>query len=336
MLSSMMRRSAALPEEVFCVSGSRRGFAFVELMVVIAVSAILSAALLPAIQRIRERAERATCANNLKKIGFAVHSCQDIYAKLPPAIGGFPNLVHMLPFQGECSGCQDNPAKPSPALVPRIEAFPNPAGNAYGTIQFHLLPFLGEDELYHQTDPRGSHYNPQNNDWNFDGRKYVSRKAVPVYTCPSDPSANAKGYTLIAQDWGAGCYADNFQVFAPRGNWGGFARLPATFRNGTANTILFAERYASCDENMSAWAYQQFDRNAAVFAVWRRGPGSTFQSQPTPWDTDCDAAGASSSHRGGMNVGLGDGAVRFLARGIDGQTWWALCTPGDGNVLGDF
>ena len=252
--------------------------------------------------QIRESANRTMCCNNLKQIGLAVHHCQKTYNKLPPAIG----------------------------------AFPNPSGNAYGSIQFHLLPFLEQDNLYKQTATAGNSYNPQNNNWNFDGTTYVSRRALTVYTRPSDPSANGDGYCLIAPDWGAGCYADNFQVFAPENNWGGYARMPASFPDGISNTLLFAERYASCDDKMSAWAYQQFDRNAAVFAVWSRGPGSRFESQPNPWSIECDPSRASSSHRGGMNVGMGDGSARMLSSGIDGQTWWALCTPAGGEILGDF
>jgi len=57
--------------------------------------------------QIRESANRTMCCNNLKQIGLAVHHCQKTYNKLPPAIG----------------------------------AFPNPSGNAYGSIQFICCPF---------------------------------------------------------------------------------------------------------------------------------------------------------------------------------------------------
>jgi prepilin-type N-terminal cleavage/methylation domain-containing protein len=99
----------------------RPAFSLVELLVVIAIIGVLIALLLPAVQKVREAAARVQDANNLKQIGLALHHCNDVYKRLPPAYGNFPT--------------------PAGAVGP-------PAGT--GTLHYFLCPFLEQQNVYNQ------------------------------------------------------------------------------------------------------------------------------------------------------------------------------------------
>lgn len=350
-----------------------QGFTLIELLVVIAIMGLLMALLLPAIQRVREAANRMRCGNNLRQLVIAAHNYESNLGTLP----AFHNL------QGQLSG--------------------------NFSIQARLLPFIEQDNLRNLLnfdvsltvgccpgDLRPQFVEP-------------ARTVLRLFRCPSDgapdifevKSGTSGGATGRIFQYAGNNYHINLgsgvgtqydtRVPTDGMTWINAQVTLSDVKDGTSNTALFGESLLglglqrpgppandeqrkrvmvdlTClfiDRNMppatpglqgyvvpeDVHAFHALNMSSPLNRGWhgQRGAGwisgreyyTAYYHYHPPNSTIPDMLtcgwgifGARSNHVGGVNIGMCDGSVRFIRNSIQLATWRALGTRANGEVVG--
>jgi prepilin-type N-terminal cleavage/methylation domain-containing protein/prepilin-type processing-associated H-X9-DG protein len=314
------------------------GFTLIELLVVIAIIAVLIGLLLPAVQKVREAANRAQCLNNLKQVALAAENYHS-------TVGQFPVGVHL------------------PVMVGT-----RPTGGT--TLWVELLPYFEQDNLYKQWD----NFDDRNN---VGGTNATSAQVIKILLCPSDPLPElvVQITSSRAPPWARGFYGMSSyggnagKRSAQIGNapmYPGMTRdgifyIDSSVRfadiaDGTSNTFLFGERYhrdPQYDAEYSAlwagavpmaqWGAWGFVANAGSLSSVALSSAAPINYR-VPSGGDFASLGNrvcafGSGHPSGANFAFADGSVRFLGDATPLAMLQALSTCAGGEVIiwaGDY
>jgi len=298
----------------------RRAFTLIELLVVIAIIAILIGLLLPAVQKIREAANRMKCSNNLKQLGLGF---QNYHATMDHFPAGYVSGPQALNAEGTGPGW------------------------GWGAL---LLPYLEQDNLGKQIN--------YNLDIRHGSNAAARVQRLSVFRCPSDSPKG--GDTFAVVDAGGGTLTTvAFGNYVGVGGTEEVTATPDTgngvlYRNsrvrvgdildGSSNTIFAGERHSG-KSPMTTWVgavtgssnppliVGYDDEGPPTLILTNTGEAADGRVPNNPLDHVEDT---SSRHPGGVMFLYGDGSVRFLRHTLNPTTWEALGTRAGGEVLGDY
>jgi len=290
----------------------RRGFTLIELLVVIAIIAILIGLLLPAVQKVREAANRMKCSNNLKQMGLALHNYNDTYGTLPKGQYAWVNQATAMkpPYEGSWSW------------------------------QAQIQPFIEGDNIYAMSKTFAASGGSNWYSW-YNPACPIKQK---IYTCPSDSrggqSCPGASIGLPGHDQAITSYLGNSGQTST--SFDGVLYMDSQVRitdmtDGTSNTIMVGERPPASDLDFGWWfAAYGYDgkgngdcvmtSNDIAIANYFANSGNAVVTPP-PCDGPpankvgmvpgkpilfCDGSHYWSFHPGGVMFLFGDGATRYV------------------------
>jgi len=309
----------------------RKAFTLIELLVVIAIIAVLVGLLVPAVQKVREAANRMSCQNNMKQLGIAMHNFQTTRGYFPAAA---------------VTTATTN--KSTLAMAARMGVT---APNVKHGWSIFILPFIEQDNLFKQ-------YNLAL-DWSNAANQMVRETPVKTYLCPTSTRMgdgfNNKTVTGVAIRVAPGDYAPNNgydTVLETKGlvdvtaNRNGVidtntVRQVGEILDGTSNTLLLSEDSGRPD----AWRGSKLTTPGGQTDGGWADPDNEFITHGYsedgltvngPCHTNCTNNNeVYSFHPSGAHHVMADGAIRFVQKSMPIRVFVKMITYNGGDVVTD-
>ena len=309
---------------------ARRGFTLIELLVVIAIIAILIGLLLPAVQKIREAANRMKCSNNLKQLGLGLQNYQATNGYFPP-------------------GAVTNSTALGPTQVRLKLGITTPSLHSWSVF---ILPYVEQDNLFRLYNINAHWYAPAN--------QQVRETPLALMACPTTPGGKNRmvertigGSTVRAA---AGDYAPNnaygsalegLGLVDPALDRTGVLRVNVVYSipeiaDGTSNTSVLAECAGRPDRHRAGRLYEAGTQRDGGWAdrdneYITHGYTADGSASGGPCHTNCTNNNeVYSFHVGGANHVFADGSVHFIKTSMDIRTFVKLLTRAGGDVVENF
>ena len=275
----------------FRMNRPRAAFTLIELLVVIAIIAVLIGLLVPAVQKVREAANRMKCTNNLKQFGLAAHNYESTNGTLPPT-----QHTVVLPLNGTgAPTTYSSGASLQALMLPYFEQ-----ASKYN--QFNMNYNVNSDAALHSGIPAlaGANANARAGD-------------VPIFLCPSDPSA---AFTFTN---------------AGRLNYGGCLGGSSSYRGGTNLDGIFAIPYPAAGSAMAGTSIASVLDGTSNTALIADASEGVEWTKPDELDFGGSAPIILGQiNQSTVNVLFADGSVKRVPKTLSPADWKALATRAGG------